>query len=786
MSHFGVEYLANPEVPIMRDDFELVGILVHTGTAETGHYYSYIRNPVPSMNGHTPWLEFNDTEVTEFDAAKIPETCFGGEMRNGDYHWSKPYSAYMLFFRRVRVPEISTTVQSDIANATPKIRSSDHLFNDILSFNDRLTEQYSLLSPSHAVLIRSFLSIMMTNKGSACSTDHQLEKRVIAVAFGHVHHVISRVKDVPELESTLFAIRKATLGCTQCCVVVLEWIFAHREAVIDLILASPMGKARTNFGDFVFGILAQVRDKDPELWGIESCDANIAEPDLARQNGILPRMVTLLQDMMPFISKYLRNWDQYFILWTRIASMGIPEISVMLSESVFCNCVEILIVKESSSFPRSDNIAGVLDRIINHNTTRPLIYCEIAKLVAIFFKHLNVYARPILDPRQRFSAYNLETPRFPLTMFEQEKVLMSENSNGRLLLLSRLTDIVVDDPNENWPAGIVFTAFLRSDPAPTENDILSIVSTLVLDIKEYLVDYAEPVLYAAKIFCFNCPQTNHAREIIKTIASSCEGFGDLFHPRRRQPGPIADAESKGGRIQLAFFRELAMARAIRCNRTRGSREQPFMPMVITSASIWAPALLIHEETNVRRDAYLLLEELIFNHFPKGPTEDEDRDELEDLISADVTQIRTSTVRTLFLKCLPKANDGFQNQYSRSQFTELIMATGMCVSWIQNLPEGPVNEAFSRKQEDLSILDEWARFSERLGDWEDGDVEDVLTGELSLVIEVKIGFNANNSVSQTRKTFPRRRPRRKNCLIAISLSEDEAGGQGLHIIEHRKE
>ena len=34
-------------------DYELCGITVHTGTAEGGHYYSYIRQPTPGISPHT-------------------------------------------------------------------------------------------------------------------------------------------------------------------------------------------------------------------------------------------------------------------------------------------------------------------------------------------------------------------------------------------------------------------------------------------------------------------------------------------------------------------------------------------------------------------------------------------------------------------------------------------------------------------------------------------------------------------------------------------------------------
>lgn len=43
--------------------YQLVGVLVHSGSANSGHYYSYIRE----RDGEGRWLEFNDNIVKEFN-----------------------------------------------------------------------------------------------------------------------------------------------------------------------------------------------------------------------------------------------------------------------------------------------------------------------------------------------------------------------------------------------------------------------------------------------------------------------------------------------------------------------------------------------------------------------------------------------------------------------------------------------------------------------------------------------------------------------------------------------
>ena len=53
--------------------YELVGLIVHAGSANSGHYISFIK-----QRDTGKWLQFNDTTVGEFSPSDIPEVAFGG------------------------------------------------------------------------------------------------------------------------------------------------------------------------------------------------------------------------------------------------------------------------------------------------------------------------------------------------------------------------------------------------------------------------------------------------------------------------------------------------------------------------------------------------------------------------------------------------------------------------------------------------------------------------------------------------------------------------------------
>jgi len=93
-------------------EFKLTGIVVHTGTADSGHYYSFIKDRHTPEGQQEKWYEFNDHIVREFDPADIPAECFGGEDQSFsstsimNMRTMKWRNAYLLFYERVMQDDV--------------------------------------------------------------------------------------------------------------------------------------------------------------------------------------------------------------------------------------------------------------------------------------------------------------------------------------------------------------------------------------------------------------------------------------------------------------------------------------------------------------------------------------------------------------------------------------------------------------------------------------------------------------------------------------------------------
>lgn len=96
-------------------EYKLVGTVVHSGSANSGHYWSYINtrrghaepdesDPSWARTEGDPWMEFNDSTVSNFNFEKLKGECYGGDAAGSSDSWgfggSYGKSAYMLVYEK--------------------------------------------------------------------------------------------------------------------------------------------------------------------------------------------------------------------------------------------------------------------------------------------------------------------------------------------------------------------------------------------------------------------------------------------------------------------------------------------------------------------------------------------------------------------------------------------------------------------------------------------------------------------------------------------------------------
>eukprot|EP01133_Synstelium_polycarpum_P007566 gene7566-8852_t len=147
-----------PIHPASYYQYELSGILVHTGTADSGHYYSFIKERNPLIPGQPRrWIHFNDQLTEIFSPDDISKACFGGydqlpsmdgkpsNIRSGPRH----NNAYMLFYERVDHADAPAQHLAALTAAQASKLVPADIFNSVWKKNMKYLTDKNIFDPNY-------------------------------------------------------------------------------------------------------------------------------------------------------------------------------------------------------------------------------------------------------------------------------------------------------------------------------------------------------------------------------------------------------------------------------------------------------------------------------------------------------------------------------------------------------------------------------------------------------------------------------------------------------------
>ena len=135
------------KLPDEEYEYKLVGVLVHAGVAQGGHYYSFIKDRTSNK-----WYRFDDEDVTPFDPSLIEQECFGGKLKketkypNGQVHTVENEqfaNALMLLYEKVKPTNMSDSQEETPAMTAPMDEEVDTNTQPL-----SLTNGYEVFLPS--------------------------------------------------------------------------------------------------------------------------------------------------------------------------------------------------------------------------------------------------------------------------------------------------------------------------------------------------------------------------------------------------------------------------------------------------------------------------------------------------------------------------------------------------------------------------------------------------------------------------------------------------------------
>ncbi|KAK4694192.1 hypothetical protein P7C71_g3349, partial [Lecanoromycetidae sp. Uapishka_2] len=616
MAPYHVDYLSDPEQPPKPDMYELVGVLVHSGTAESGHYYSYIKERSQNTNVHS-WVEFNDMDVSKFDSGNIPDQSFGGLHEIGPYanRYYKTYSAYMLFYERI------DATRDGYENRHPsswdfqaKCAVPNEIQSQINANNAAWLRTYCMFDPAHATFSREVLEHLRIENNGACTLDHKTEKEAIWLSLDYLERILARSKECPNFAKMLGPIQKVIGTCSTCCHLALQWVAGHKYALRNLLLRVPTPSVRKEFSNMILMALQYLRKTEPQLYGFQVVD-NIdyqASNKPLMQDSSFTSILAGMEELLPSLWMYHRGWDDFFGLLVGMANLGMHEAYQLMQFGFLTYCLEILTVQSSKDYWVQQQHHINYRRCLEKQRKYPMN--KLIELLAVLLSRINFKADPVRRNHER----RMNISGVAMTKTEDER-MMHGTGNGvpRSKRMWTFLDTALNTgSNPQAIAKIVQYLTLAEDELKALD---SVQKTIQSGINVDPACVAGPWLISAIAFLECTPHESSAKRMIENIATEVDTIG-----------------YSGGREHLDFFIQARKITSYHSTIPRGF----FNRCVLGTVPQWAPALLLYWEEPIRRATYDLLKVLVFRH----DTTDMDDEEYADMIEEAGRKLQVACVR----------------------------------------------------------------------------------------------------------------------------------------------
>ncbi|XP_061685121.1 ubiquitin carboxyl-terminal hydrolase 34 isoform X2 [Syngnathoides biaculeatus] len=316
-------------------EYDLIGVTVHTGTADGGHYYSFIRDIVnPHAYKNNKWYLFNDAEVKPFDSAQLASECFGGEMTTKtydsvtdkfmDFSFEKTHSAYMLFYKRVELPE------DNAKNFTFDV--SPDLLEWIWHDNMQFLQDKNIFEHTYF----GFMWHLCSSIPSTLPDPKAISLMTAKLSTSFVLETFIHSKEKPTMLQWIELLTKQFNNSQAAC----EW-FLDRMAddnwwPMQILIKCPNQIVRQMFQRLCIHVIQRLRPVHAHLYlqpGMEdgSDDMDGSVEDIGSRSCVTRFVKTLLSIMEHGVKPHSKHLTEYFAFLYEFAKMGEEESQFLLS-----------------------------------------------------------------------------------------------------------------------------------------------------------------------------------------------------------------------------------------------------------------------------------------------------------------------------------------------------------------------------------------------------------------------------------------------------------------------
>ncbi|XP_059479532.1 probable ubiquitin carboxyl-terminal hydrolase FAF-X isoform X3 [Neocloeon triangulifer] len=333
--------------------YQLSGIVVHSGQASGGHYYSYILHR--QADGTAKWYKFDDGDVTECkmdDPEEMKSQCFGGEymgevfdhmLKRMSYRRQKRWwNAYMLFYTRqdVEVDNLTRSINElSLYTKMGMLKMPQAIERSVRRQNIQFMHNRNQFCTEYFQFMRKLITCNSPppNLNEQMSPENEdLSLLSVQLAARFLFHTGFHTKKT--LRGPAMDWYDAIWAHLRYSKKVRHWfahnvLFNHPHRFSEYLLSCPSPEVRSAFIKIIV-VLAHCSNQDgpcPSPLITSATTAGLVDPNASLSDHLLHAVLLLLHRE---VADHGRQLPHYFSLFHNYAMQGLVERSQLLKLNV--------------------------------------------------------------------------------------------------------------------------------------------------------------------------------------------------------------------------------------------------------------------------------------------------------------------------------------------------------------------------------------------------------------------------------------------------------------------
>ncbi|KAH3742845.1 ubiquitin carboxyl-terminal hydrolase 34 [Pelomyxa schiedti] len=297
-------------------EYQLVGVIVHSGGADSGHYYSIIKDRASGK-----WYDFNDNTVSRFDMKTLPQECYGGKTMS--YQWNawlnqsvkvevfRTASAYMLFYERVQILESSGSGEVTIPD------SPTGLYKEVHEENTKFLRDRQFFDQTYFDFMFELIKLLSFEPVLDLDTPFSpVPFQTLLLVTKFTLDTLAHAKYSNSLGDYVNQLKLSLGKHMPACRWFLSFVMTTGK-IKEFLLDCPVERVRVHFSDLIIHVLKSLSPCESSQWGNE-----FNEPPAAVQPSSVLRFMDAVLDLLEASRSSWKQFKQYFKVILGFASLG--------------------------------------------------------------------------------------------------------------------------------------------------------------------------------------------------------------------------------------------------------------------------------------------------------------------------------------------------------------------------------------------------------------------------------------------------------------------------------